>query len=157
MRVVVVTMDNHLASATQRAANRLAREVPGLVLTMHTAAEWAADEAALKRCHDDIARGDLIINTMLFVEEHFNAVLPALQARRDHCDAMIGCMSATEVAKLTRIGRFNMDGKQEASGAMALLKRLKPKAKEGSAAKTTAGAEQMKMLRRLPKLLRFIP
>ena len=66
-------------------------------------------------------------------------------------------MSATEIAKLTRIGRFNMDGKQEASGAMALLKRLKPKAKEGGAAKTTAGAEQMKMLRRLPKLLRFIP
>ena len=157
MRVVVVTMDNHLASATQRAAVRLAREVPGLVLTMHTAAEWANDEAALKRCHDDIARGDLIINTMLFVEEHFNAVLPALQARRDHCDAMLGCMSATEIAKLTRIGRFNMDGKQEASGAMALLKRLKPKPKEGGAAKTTAGAEQMKMLRRLPKLLRFIP
>lgn len=157
MRVVIVTMDNHLASATQRATARLAREVPGLVLSMHTAAEWANDAAALQRCHDDIARGDLIINTMLFVEEHFNAVLPALQARREHCDAMIGCMSATEIAKLTRIGRFNMDGKQEASGAMALLKRLKPKAKEGNAAKTTAGAEQMKMLRRLPKLLRFIP
>jgi len=157
MRVVIVTMDNHLASATERAAARLAREVPGLLLTMHTAAEFGADEAALKRCHDDIARGDLIINTMLFVEEHFNAVLPALQARRDDCDAMIGCMSATEIAKLTRIGRFNMDGKQEASGAMALLKRLKPKPKEGGAAKTTAGAEQMKMLRRLPKLLRFIP
>jgi magnesium chelatase subunit H len=157
MRVVIVTMDNHLASATQRAAMRLAREVPGLVLSMHTAAEWANDAAALQRCHDDIARGDLIINTMLFVEEHFNAVLPALQARREHCDAMIGCMSATEIARLTRIGRFNMDGKQEASGAMALLKRLKPKAKEGNAARTTAGAEQMKMLRRLPKLLRFIP
>ena len=157
VRVVIVTMDNHLASATQRAAVRLAREVPGLVLSMHTAAEWANDVATLLRCQDDIARGDLIINTMLFVEEHFNAVLPALQARREHCDAMIGCMSATEIAKLTRIGRFNMDGKQEASGAMALLKRLKPKAKDGGTAKTTAGAEQMKMLRRLPKLLRFIP
>lgn len=156
MRVVIVTMDNHLASAATRAAVRLAREVPGLVLSMHTAAEWSADAKLLQRCHDDIAQGDIIINTMLFVEDHFHAVLPALQARRDHCDAMLGCMSATEIAKLTRIGRFDMDSKKEASGAMALLKRLKPKAKEG-AAKATAGAEQMKMLRRIPKLLRFIP
>nr|WP_295679591.1 magnesium chelatase subunit H [uncultured Nevskia sp.] len=156
MRVVIVTMDNHLASAATRAAARLAREVPGLVLSMHTAAEWSADAKLLKRCHDDIAQGDIIINTMLFVEDHFNAVLPALLARRNHCDAMLGCMSATEIAKLTRIGRFDMDSKKEASGAMALLKRLKPKPKE-SGAKATAGAEQMKMLRRLPKLLRFIP
>ncbi|WP_428382847.1 magnesium chelatase subunit H [Nevskia ramosa] len=156
MRVVIVTMDNHLASAATRAAARLAREVPGLVLSMHTAAEWSAEPKLLLRCHDDIAQGDIIINTMLFVEDHFNAVLPALLARREHCDAMLGCMSATEIAKLTRIGRFDMDSKKEASGAMALLKRLKPKAKEG-AAKATAGAEQMKMLRRIPKLLRFIP
>ena len=157
MRVVIVTMDNHLASATQRAAVRLAREVPGLMLTMHTAAEWGADERLLHKCHEDIARGDIIINTMLFVEEQFMSVLPQLQARRDACDAMIGCMSASEIAKLTRLGRFNMDGKQEASGAMAMLKRLKPKPKEGGGAASTAGAEQMKMLRRLPKLLRFIP
>jgi len=155
MRVVIVTMDNHLAAATDRAAAQLAREVPGLTLTMHTAAEWGADPAALERCKADIATGDIIIGTMLFMEEQFTPILPALEARRDHCDAMIGCMSAGEIARLTRIGRFNMDGKQSASGPMALLKRLKPKAKEGKP--TAAGADQMKMLRRLPKILRFIP
>ncbi|GAC1620590.1 MAG: magnesium chelatase subunit H [Nevskia sp.] len=155
MRVVIVTMDNHLATATARAAVRLAREVPGLSLVMHTAAEYGTDPAALERCKADIATGDIIINAMLFMEDHFNAVLPALEARRDYCDAMIGCMSAGEIARLTRIGRFNMDGRQAASGPMALLKRLKPKSKEGAA--STAGAQQMKMLRRLPKILRFIP
>jgi magnesium chelatase subunit H len=67
-------------------------------------------------------------------------------------------MSAGEVMKLTRMGRFDMSA--EASGAMALLKKLRGKLagkgeKEGH--KAAAGERQMKMLRRLPQLLRFIP
>ena len=99
---------------------------------------------------------------MMFMEEQIKAVLPALAARRDHCDAMVVCMSAGEVMKLTRIGRFDMS--QPASGPMALLKRLRGSRsgadKDGDASRTNAagrGAQQMKMLRRLPKILRFIP
>ena len=50
---------------------------------MHAAAEWGDDPAALERCRADIAQGDIVVATMLFMEEHFRAVLPALQARRD--------------------------------------------------------------------------
>ena len=96
---------------------------------------------------------------MLFMEDHFMPVLPALQARRDHCDAMVCAMSAAEVMQLTRMGSFDMDA--PASGPMALLKRLRGKARadaDGNGSrKATAGAQQMKMLRRLPKILRFIP
>jgi magnesium chelatase subunit H len=156
--VVIVTMDSHLASAAERAHRELARTMPGLKLVVHAAAEWGGDAAALARCNDDIAHGDLVIATMLFMEEHFQPVLPALKARRDHCDAMVCAMSASEVMKLTRMGRFDMAA--PASGPMALLKRLrgKPEAKGNeSGVKATAGAQQMKMLRRLPKILRFIP
>ena len=158
MRVVIVTMDSHLASAAERAHRALARTMPGLKLVVHAAAEWGGDDAALARCNDDIADADLVIATMLFMEEHFLPVLPALRARRDHCDAMVCAMSAAEVMKLTRMGRFDMAA--PASGPMALLKRLrgKPEAKGNeTGAKATAGAQQMKMLRRLPKILRFIP
>jgi magnesium chelatase subunit H len=158
MRVVIVTMDSHLASAAERASRTLARAMPGLKLTVHAAAEWGSDNAALERCKADIAQGDIVIATMLFMEDHFLPVLPALQARRDHCDAMVCAMSATEVMKLTRMGRFDMG--VPASGPLALLKRLrgKPEAKGNeSGVKATAGAQQMKMLRRLPKILRFIP
>jgi magnesium chelatase subunit H len=153
VRVVIVTMDNHLSSATDRARAILAKQVPGLTLSMHTAADWGADPQALERCHADIARGDIIINTMLFMDDHIQAVLPALQARRADCDAMIGCMSAGDVARLTKLGRFDMSAKE--SGAMAWLKKLKPKPKAGES--NSSGAKQMRMLRRLPKLLRFIP
>lgn len=153
VRIVIVTMDNHLASATDRARATLAAQVPGLSLCMHTAAEWDSDPAALERCRADIARGDIIVSTMLFMDDHIQAVLPALQARREHCDAMICCMSAAEVTRLTRMGRFDMDAKP--SGALAFLKRLRPKPKAGDG--SGSGARQMRMLRRLPKILRFIP
>jgi magnesium chelatase subunit H len=152
IRFVIVTMDSHLCSATARAATQLATENPGLVLTIHAAEEWAGDPAALRRCCEDIARGDIIVVTMLFMEDHFLPVLEALRQRREHCDAMVCAMSASEVVKLTRLGGFSMDGTQ--SGPMAMLKRLR-----GAKNKETrsAGADQMKMLRRIPKLLRFIP
>src|SRR5512134_1559753 len=151
VRVVIVTLDSHLAGGTERAQHTLLRELPGLRLSLHAAAEWGDDPAALERCRADIGQGDLIVVTMMFMDDHIRAVLPALQARRDACDAMICCMSAGEVIRLTRIGRFRMD--RPASGALALLKRLRG-AKDNSA---SSGAQQMKMLRRLPKILRFIP
>lgn len=158
LRVVLVTLDGHVAGATQRAERRLVRELPGLRLSVHAASEWGDDDAAVARCIEDIGQGDIVIVTMLFMEEHFLPVLPALRERRDHCDAMVCAMSAGEVMRLTRMGRFAMDGKT--SGPMALLKRLrgaKSKPGEGNAPTAASGAAQMKMLRRLPQILRFIP
>ena len=108
IRVVIVTMDSHLAGAAARARTALRRELPGLELVVHAADEWGGDDAALARCHADIARGDIVIATMLFLDDHIRAVMPALVARRDHCDAMMCCLSAGEVVKLTRLGKFDM-------------------------------------------------
>jgi magnesium chelatase subunit H len=154
VRVVIVTLDSHLASAAARAERSLRRELPGLELTLHAVAELGEEPAAMQRCRDDIARADIIIATMLFMEDHIRPVIDALRARRDQCDAFIGCMSAGEVIKLTRVGRFTMDGQQ--GGAMALLKRLRG-SKGGGDKPATPGAQQMAMLRRLPRILRFIP
>ena len=151
LRVVVVTMDTHLASATERARGALRRELPGLQLSMHAASEWAADNSAFERCKAAITEGDIVIVTMLFMEDHFLPLLPVLQARREHCDAMVCAMSSAEVVRLTKLGHFDMS--KPASGPLALLKRLR--GQKGS--QQTGGAQQMKMLRRIPQLLRFIP
>jgi magnesium chelatase subunit H len=151
VRVVIVTMDSHLSAAAMCARQTLRRELPGLELDIHAADEWASDAAALARCLSDIASGDIVIANMLFLEDHIRAVMPALVARRDYCDAMVCGMSAAEVVKLTRLGKFSMS--EEALGAIGLLKRLR-----GSKSGTSSnGHGQMKMLRRLPRLLRFIP
>ena len=151
VRVVFVTMDTHLAGSTQRVHAKLLQEIPGLQLSMHAASEYAGNDAAVERCKTDIAQADIIVVGMLFLEDHFLPILEDLRARRNHCDAMICIMSAAEVVKLTRLGKFDMD--KPASGPMALLKKLRGSKEKAS----TGGAAQMKMLRRIPQMLRFIP
>jgi magnesium chelatase subunit H len=151
VRLTIITMDTHLASAISRAVPRLAREFPGLELSLHAASEYATDERAIERVRADIASADIVVVGMLFLEDHFLPILDALRARRSQCDAMICMASAAEVVKLTRLGAFDMD--KPASGPMALLKRLRGNKDK----KSTGGAAQMAMLRRLPQLLRFIP
>jgi magnesium chelatase subunit H len=151
VRVVIVTLDNHLAGAAARAERMLKAEIPGLTLTLHAASEWAESEAALARCRAAVAAADVIIVSMLFMEQHIEPILPQLRARREACDCLVVGMSAGEVIRLTRMGGLRMDSAE--GGAVHMLKRLcGAKRKEGS-----SGARQMKMLRQMPRLLRFIP
>ena len=152
VRVVIVTLDNHLSGAAARAEATLRASHPGLSLQFHAAADWEANPASLDACRADIARGDIVLATMLFLDEHIRAVLPALTARREQCDAMVGAMSDAAVVKLTRLGDYRMD--KPAKGPLALLKKLRGSSKPGTA---SSGSGQMAMLKRLPKILKFIP
>ncbi|MGB7369638.1 magnesium chelatase subunit H [Erythrobacter sp.] len=149
VRVVIVTLDSHLKGAVERAQGVLSRD--GISLSLHAASDWDRDEAALSRTKQAIETADIVIATMLFLDDHVRAILPTLEARRDDCDAMVCLMAAGEVVKLTRMGSYSMDA--PAKGPLALLKKLRGSKKAGA----SSGAGQMKMLRRLPKILKFIP
>jgi magnesium chelatase subunit H len=151
VKVALITLDGHVAGPIDRAREALRRDIPGLRLTMHASSEWGSDPATLERAKAAVADADIVIATMLFLEDQLRAILPALEARRDHCDAMICVMSAPEAIKLTRIGKFEM-GKPE-SGAIKILKRLRGSRKPGQ----SAGKNQMAMLRRIPRILKYIP
>jgi magnesium chelatase subunit H len=151
LKFVLVTMDTHLLSASEKAHYALQREMPNLEFKIHAASNWSKDTEKLEECRKDIAEADIIVATMLFLEDHFLPILDDLKARRDHCDAIICAMSAAEVVPLTKIGDFDMS--KPASGPLALLKKMRG-SKEKNA---TGGAAQMKMLRRLPKILKYIP
>ncbi|NNE52058.1 MAG: magnesium chelatase subunit H [Sulfitobacter sp.] len=148
--VVLLTLDRHAAGPAARAAPRLALDFPGLRLSIHAAAEWEKHPGALEAAQTDIARADIVISSVIFLEDHIKAIVPDLRARRESCDAMVGIIADQEIVQLTRMGELDMA--RPASGAMALLKKLKPASKSGN-----SGAGQMKMLRRLPKILRLIP
>ncbi|MFO0736484.1 MAG: magnesium chelatase subunit H [Labilithrix sp.] len=151
MRVVIVTLDAHIATAVERARAELAPELPGLDLRLHAATGFD-DPRAIEACCADIARADIVFANMLFIEDHIRAVLPALEARRESCDAMVCAMSAGEVMRMTRLGGFRMDGTSK--GPLALLKKLR--GKSGGTSKD-GGSGQMAALRLLPRLLRFVP
>ena len=43
IKVVIVTMDTHLASSVSRASHTLGREFPGLSISLHAASEYAGN------------------------------------------------------------------------------------------------------------------
>ena len=148
VKVVIITLDNHLSGAVERANAQLALD--NVQVSLFAASDWDRDPSVLVRAKAAIETADFIIATMLFLDDHVKAIHPALLARRDHCDAMVGLMSAADIVKLTRLGDYSMD--KPAKGPLALLKKLRGSKKTGS-----SGAGQMRMLRRLPKILRFVP
>ena len=145
-RVVIVTLDGHLAAAARSARRTLRRHLPGLELELFAATDWRKDPQRLERCRRAIAEADIVIATMLFVDEHIRAILPDLEARRDGCRAMVACMSAPQVMRLTRMGRLSMDGPRSWLGRLA-----------GGNRRTSPGARQLAVLKRIPRILRFIP
>ena len=150
-RVVVITLDSHAAGPARRAMDVLERDYPGLDLQIHAAAEWGETPGAFEAAEEAVRHGDIIISNLLFLEEHVARILPALQARRDHCDAMVGIVADAEIVKLTRMGTLDMSAPPSTMGK--LMKRLRGSSKPS----TESGAKKMAMLRRLPKILKFLP
>ena len=85
---------------------------------------------------EELLRYDIVVVGMLFMEDHIQAVLPALEARRESCDAIIGAMSSGEIIRLTKLGPFRMDGSQK--GPLAWLKKLR-----GSKTSSSGSARDM--------------
>jgi len=155
IHVVIVTLDAHIGRAMDRAREALTEEIPGLTLSLHAASDWEHDADSLEQCKQDIAHGDIVVANMLFMEHHSEPIMPALREAREHCDAMVNFMSSGDVVRLTRIGRFDMSASQ--GGPLALIKRLKGKSKDKGGSEKSSGSKQMAMLRRLPRILKFIP
>ena len=156
VRVVIVTLDAHLAGAFEGARAALATELPGLDLRMHVASDYMNDEAAVARARTDIAAADILLATQLFTEESAGPVREALAARAPHCDAFGAALCVNEVMRLTRMGRFSMaeEGKPASPWSpIALLKKLRGSRDDGK----SAGERQLGGLKQLPKLLKFIP
>ncbi len=150
--IVIVTLDMHAAGPCARITPRLQRDFPGLNVTVHAAAEWAENPASLARAKSAVEGADIVIANLLFIEEHLTAILPSLQAASLRADAFVGMIADPSIVKLTHMG--DLDLGKPASGAMAFLKKLRPKSSEGS---SSSGQKQMSLLRRLPKILRWIP
>jgi magnesium chelatase subunit H len=150
-RMAIITLDAHAAGPAARILPRLTKDFPGLEITLHAAAEWSENPAALERARKAVNAAHLVVANLLFIEEHVQAILPELTAARDRVDAFVGVIADPAIVRLTKMGDLDMS--KPASGLMGLLKKLR-----GSKGPSPAsGKSQMTMLRRLPKILRFLP
>lgn len=155
VRMVIVTLDAHLADAFEVARANLQRDLPGLSLTMYIAADFGADASVAERARRDIAQAHVVVCTQLFQEEYANAVLPAVLARRDAADAVLCALCTPELVKCTKLGKFDMSGGESRSpfSPISLLKKLRGSRGDGK----SSGERQMTALRTLPSILKFIP
>ena len=150
-RISIITLDSHNARPCERALSNLVLDFKGLEVSIFAAAEWGENPSALEEAKAAIEISDIIIVNLLFLEDHIKPILPLLKGRRDDCDAMIGVVCDAELVKLTRMGSLDMNAPE--SGALALLKKLRGSSKPSS----ETGEKKMRMLRRLPKILKYIP
>ena len=149
--VVILTLDAHAAGPAAQVEKSLQSVVKGLTVKVHAAAEWSENPDALEAAKADIAQGDIILVNLIFLEEHVQAILPSLTARRADCDAMVCTIAASQIVKLTRMGALDMT--KPASGALKLIKKLRGSSKPS----VESGEKKMAMLRRLPRILKYIP
>ena len=150
-RVVMITLDAHAAEPVATAARHLRDTIPGFELSIHAAVEWNADPSALEATLTAVAGADIVLVNLLFLEEHVEAIAPALAARRADCDAMVCTISASKLVRMTKMGGLDMS--KPATGAAKLIKRLRGSSKPSA----ESGARKMALLRRLPKILKYIP
>lgn len=149
--VVIITLDNHLSGAIDRARVRFQKSGMPVSIGFHAAADWDKP-GTLDATRADIARADIVVVTMLFLDEQIRMIKDALTARREDCDAMVCLMSQSDVVKMTRMGDYRMDAPPK--GPLGWLKKLRGTSKDGA---PNSGAAQLAVLRRLPKLLKFVP
>ena len=152
LRVVLVTLDSLLAEPAKDAERNLRRLFPGLRLSVHAAADWAECPEKLEETKAAIAEAHIVVCGLIFLDDQIAAIRPALEAARDRLDAFGGLISAPEITKLTRMGALDMSAPD--STVMQFLKRLKPSKKPGQ---TASGESQMRTLRKLPKILKYVP
>ncbi|MCY4301004.1 MAG: magnesium chelatase subunit H [Aestuariivita sp.] len=150
-RVAIVTLDRHVAGPAERAMEKLALDYPGLIVSIHAAAEWGENPDAFKAAQEAVEQANIIVANLLFLEEHVKPILPVLEARRDGCDAMIGIIADAAIVKLTKMG--NLDMAAPSSGMVKLMRKLRGSAKPSS----NSAEKKMALLRRLPRILRLIP
>ena len=156
LNAVIVTLDNHLSGAIGRVATALAREIPGLQL--HGSCGIELGIAAL-------LTGGLPTGYRQGRHHHCQHAVPrrAYPGRDAGSSGTAGKLRrhgrlhvSRRGHQLTKLGRFKMDGTQgslvepaeELAGQQVLRRDVQ---------NATAGAQQLAMLKRIPKILRFIP
>ena len=150
-RIAIVTLDSHNARPCERALANMNVDFPGLEVDIFAAATWSDHPEEFAKAKNAIEKADIIVANLLFLEEHVKPLLPVIEARRDQCDAVVGIICDAALVKQTRMGSLDMQTPE--SGTMALLKRLRGSSKPS----TETGEKKMRMLRRLPKILKYIP
>jgi magnesium chelatase subunit H len=153
LRVVYVVLEPQYQSTLTEAARKINQNNPHLAIELSGyLIEELRNEENYHSFQQDVARANIFIASLIFIEDLAQKVVTAVTPHRDRLDAAIVFPSMPEVMRLNKMGSFSMAQLGQSKSAIAQFMR-KRKENSGSSFQDA----MLKLLRTLPKVLKYLP
>jgi len=153
MKVVYVVLESQYQSSMTGAVKRvnagsenMAIECVGYLL------EELRNDETFEQFKADVADADIFVGSLIFVQELAEKVVEVVKPLRDNLDAVLIFPSMPEVMRLNKIGQFTMKNLGQSKSVVSDFMKKK-KSEDGSSFEEG----MLKLLRTLPKVLKFLP
>ena len=153
LKVVYVVLEPQYQSSISAAVNAINRNNPNLAIEISGyLIEELRNTENYQEFKQDIAKANLFIASLIFIEDLADKVVDAVKPHRDNLDAVVVFPSMPQVMRLNKLGSFSMAQLGQSKSAIAQFMR---KRKENSG----AGFQDamLKLLRTLPQVLKYLP
>ena len=153
LKVVYVVLEPQYQSSLSAAVRTINHNHPNLAIELSGyLIEELRDRENYEDFKRDVARANIFIASLIFIEDLADKVVEAVAPHRDALDAVVVFPSMPQVMRLNKMGSFSMAQLGQSKSAIAQFMR---KRKENSGASFQDG--MLKLLRTLPKVLKYMP
>ncbi|MEQ9670365.1 magnesium chelatase subunit H [Coleofasciculus sp. G2-EDA-02] len=153
LKVVYVVLEPQYQSALSAAVHSINQNQPDIAIDMSGyLIEELRDPQNYEAFQQDIAKANIFIASLIFIEDLADKVVDAVQPHRDRLDAAVVFPSMPQVMRLNKLGSFSMAQLGQSKSAIAQFMK---KRKEKSGSSFQDG--MLKLLQTLPKVLKYMP
>ncbi|MCD8485174.1 MAG: magnesium chelatase subunit H [Desertifilum sp.] len=153
IKVVYVVLESQYQSSLSAAVNTINRNNPTLAVELSGyLIEELRDPENYEALKEDIARANIFIASLIFIEDLADKVVSAVEPYRDTLDVAVVFPSMPQVMRLNKMGSFSMAQLGQSKSAIAQFMK---KRKEQSGSGFQDG--MLKLLRTLPQVLKYLP
>ncbi|BCX12578.1 MAG: magnesium chelatase subunit H [Thermosynechococcus sp.] len=153
LRVVYVVLEAQYQSALSAAVRRINDTHPQVAIEIsgYLLEELRNPENYAAFC-EDVARANVFIASLIFIEDLADKVVAAVQPYRDRLDVAVVFPSLPQVMRLNKMGSFSL---AQIGQSKSVIANFMKKRKE----KSGAGFQDamLKLLRTLPQVLKYLP
>ena len=153
LKVVYVVLEPQYQSTLSAAVRSINQKNPNLAIEISGyLIEELRDSENYENFKEDVARANIFIASLIFIEDLADKVVAAVKPHRDNLDAAIVFPSMPQVMRLNKMGSFSM---AQLGQSKSVIAQFMKKRKENSG----AGFQDamLKLLRTLPQVLKYLP
>ncbi|HEY9656522.1 MAG TPA: cobaltochelatase subunit CobN, partial [Crinalium sp.] len=153
LRVVYVVLEPQYQSSLSAAVRAINQNHPNLAVEISGyLIEELRDSDNYEAFQRDVARANIFIASLIFLEDLADKVVAAVEPHRDRLDVSVVFPSMPQVMRLNKMGSFSMAQLGQSKSAIAQFMK-KRKEKSGSGFQDG----MLKLLNTLPKVLKYLP